>query len=304
VVRSLSKAYGAVQAVRSVSFEIGAGEVFGLLGPNGAGKTTTVESLIGLTTPDGGSIEICGVDVRRDPRRAKRMVGVTLQSTGLQDAITPREALDAFAALYGVRADAKALLESFGLEAKADARVSNLSGGQKQRVALALAMVNDPQVIILDEPTVGLDPQIRREFHAHIRMLKGQGRSILLTTHDMEEAADLCDRVAIIDGGLIVAQGAPAQLIAGSRLGSRVRVTAAAPLQAAWFAKDPVFADIRIDEASAVFSAADVAPALARLAQVLQRQKVAIVSLSAGKGALEDVILDLTAPNPAEGKAS
>ena len=216
-VRNLSKAYGSVQAVAGVSFEIAAGEILGLLGPNGAGKTTTVESLVGLIQPDGGEIEICGVDVRRQPAQVREVIGVSLQSTGLQDKITPREALDLFGGFHRAPLATGLLLERFGLTDKAGADYDTLSGGQRQRLALALAFVNDPQALFLDEPAAGLDPQMRRELHNHIRQFRADGRAVLLTTHDMDEAERLCDRIAVIDAGRIVAQGAPSELIARSR---------------------------------------------------------------------------------------
>jgi len=215
-VESLSHRHGAVQAIDRVSFEVAAGEIFGLLGPNGAGKTTTLESILGLTQPDNGRIEICGFDARTAPCRAREKIGAVLQATGLQDKITPREALNLFAAFYPAAIASGALLDRFGLMEKADSSYESLSGGQKQRLALALAFVGDPQVLLLDEPTTGLDPQIRREVQDHISGLKADGRAVLLCTHDMDEAARLCDRVAVIAHGRIVATGAPRDLIADS----------------------------------------------------------------------------------------
>ncbi len=266
-----------------------------MLGPNGAGKTTTVESIVGLIAPDAGSIEVGGVDVRRDPRRAKQTLGVALQTTGLQDAITPREAVEAFGAFYDAPVRAAPLLARFGLEAKTDTRVGKLSGGQKQRLALALALVNDPRVIVLDEPTVGLDPQMRREFHEHIRAMRAGGATVLITTHDMDEAAQLCDRIAVIDGGVVVATGAPADLIAGSRGLTRVRFTAGKDLKEAWFKACPALGELSLDGADGRFSTADLTAALAQLTAILKSRKAELVSLSAGKGTLEDVILQLIA---------
>jgi ABC-2 type transport system ATP-binding protein len=214
VVQGLSHRYGGVQAVDGVSFDVAAGEIFGLLGPNGAGKTTTLECILGLTAPDEGCIEIASIDARANSRAARARTGAVLQATGLQDKITPREALDLFAAFYPAPLKTADLLSRFGLIEKADAAFETLSGGQKQRLALALAFVGNPQVLVLDEPTTGLDPQIRREVQDHIQALKDDGRAILLATHDMEEAARLCDRVAIIAGGKIAATGAPRQLMA------------------------------------------------------------------------------------------
>jgi len=213
-VRGLSHRYGGVQAVTGIGFEVAAGEIFGLLGPNGAGKTTTLESILGLTTPDQGRIEICGIDARTDTRAARAKTGAVLQETGLQDKITPREALDLFAAFYAAPLATDDLLVRFGLMEKADAAFGTLSGGQKQRLALALAFVGNPQVLVLDEPSTGLDPQMRREVQDHIQAMKDSGRAILLATHDMEEAARLCDRIAVIAGGAIVATGAPRALMA------------------------------------------------------------------------------------------
>ncbi|MEO8301765.1 MAG: ABC transporter ATP-binding protein [Rhizomicrobium sp.] len=213
-VENLSRRHGAVQAIDGISFEVVAGEILGLLGPNGAGKTTAMECILGLTEPDTGRIEICGFDARM--RQAREKTGAVLQATGLQDKITPREALNLFAAFYPAAMKSSALLERFGLTQKADAAYESLSGGQKQRLALALAFVGTPQVLLLDEPTTGLDPQIRREVQDHISGLKADGRAVLLSTHDMDEALRLCDRVAVIARGRIVATGAPRDLIADS----------------------------------------------------------------------------------------
>jgi ABC-2 type transport system ATP-binding protein len=215
-VKGLSRRYGAVQAIDGVSFEVGAGEIFGLLGPNGAGKTTTLECILGLTRPDQGRIEICGIDARG--RQAREKTGAVLQATGLQDKITPREALDLFASFYRAPLASDVLLQRFGLEEKSDTTFETLSGGQKQRLALALAFIGNPQALLLDEPTAGLDPQIRREVQGHIRAIKDDGRAILLSTHDMDEAEQLCDRIAVIARGRIVAVGTPHELMAGASL--------------------------------------------------------------------------------------
>src|SRR3954462_6129597 len=217
IVRDLRKRYDRVEAVRGVSFTIEAGEIFGLLGPNGAGKTTTVECLIGLREPDAGDLEVCGLDARRYPQEVKQKIGVALQSTSLQDKITPREALRLFSSFYPQRAKPDELLQRMALTDKADARFDTLSGGQRQRLALALAFVNRPELIFLDEPTTGLDPQARRELHGVIAQMKRDGYTVLFTTHYLDEAEELCDRVAIIDRGRIVATGAPRELIAQSK---------------------------------------------------------------------------------------
>jgi ABC-type Na+ transport system ATPase subunit NatA len=172
IVHNLKKRYDAVEAARGVSFEIEDGEIFGLIGPNGAGKTTTVECVIGLREPDEGTIEVCGIDARRRPREVKEKIGASLQTTALQEKITPREALALFGTFYRRKAEPAALLERFALVEKADAPFDTLSGGQRQRLALALAFVNNPELVFLDEPTAGLDPQSRRELHGEIAKMK------------------------------------------------------------------------------------------------------------------------------------
>ena len=201
-VADLTKKYGASTAVEGVSFEVAPGTIFGLLGPNGAGKTTIIECLVGLQKSDGGTVRLGG------------SVGVALQSTALQDRITPREALRLFGAFYPGAVRPDALLDRFALREKADAPFESLSAGQRQRLALALAFVHTPDILILDEPTAGLDPLSRRELHRSIRQWRDEGRTVLLTTHFLEEAHALCDRIAILRGGRLVATGAPDALIA------------------------------------------------------------------------------------------
>ncbi|MDB5734318.1 MAG: transporter related [Alphaproteobacteria bacterium] len=214
-VAGLAKRFGAVTAVDAVSFQVGAGEVLGLLGANGAGKTTTVDCILGLLTPDAGSVTIDGLA----PRDARAKFGAVLQATGLPAKITPREALNAFSHLsFPRKRESNFLLERFGLTEKADAPYDTLSGGQQQRLALALAFIGDPQLLVLDEPTAGLDIQARRSLHDDIRVARAEGRAVLLTTHDMAEAQALCDRIAVIAKGRIVAIGTPDALAAGGAL--------------------------------------------------------------------------------------
>src|SRR3977135_2816726 len=211
-VENMNKSYGDVEALRGVSFSVSEGEVFGLLGPNGAGKTSTVEILEGLRTPDSGRVSVCGLDPQRSGAEFKHEIGAALQSTALPDKMRVHEALDLFGSFYPRRRGTAELLKRFGLEEKRNAFYSQLSGGQKQRLALAMALVNEPRVVFLDEPNAGLDPQVRREIYAVIEELRGSGKSILLTTHYIEEAERLCDRVAIIDHGQVIAIGTPREL--------------------------------------------------------------------------------------------
>src|SRR3954468_19205056 len=238
-VRELRKHYGDVQAAQGVSFEILDGEIFGLLGPNGSGKTTTVECIIGLRDPDAGDIEVCGIDARRRPHDVKQKIGAALQTTALQDKITPREALALFGSFYRDSAEPQHMLDRFSLAPKADATFDSLSGGQRQRLALALAFVNKPELVFLDEPTTGLDPQARRELHGAIAQMKRDGYTVLFTTHYLNEAEELCDRVAIIDRGRIVATGAPRELIAQSNALQTVTLVTTRPLEAARLAALP-----------------------------------------------------------------
>lgn len=212
LVRSLYKSYGDVEAVRGIDLEIHSGEVFGLLGPNGAGKTTTIEILEGLRPRTSGQVSVLGFDPASQSKEIKNRIGVCLQATNLPDKIKVHEALDLFAAFYERQADRDKILQRLQLWEKKDAFYKSLSGGQKQRVALALALLNEPTLLFLDEPTTGLDPQVRHEIHGVIQELKEHQRSILITTHYIEEAEKLCDRVAIIDGGKIIELGTPREI--------------------------------------------------------------------------------------------
>ncbi|HSP68145.1 MAG TPA: ABC transporter ATP-binding protein [Bryobacteraceae bacterium] len=229
-VSGLHKAYGDFEAVRGIDFNVSEGEIFGLLGPNGAGKTTTVEILEGLRARTQGQVTVLGFDPEISKRSLKDRIGVCLQATNLPDKLKVHEALEWFAAFYSRNADRDHLLKRLQLWEKRNEFYSKLSGGQKQRVALALALVNDPNLVFLDEPTTGLDPQVRLEIHTLIEELKANKRTILLTTHYIEEAERLCDRVAIIDEGRIVALGSPRELQERVFGQSRIEVVTAQPM--------------------------------------------------------------------------
>jgi ABC-2 type transport system ATP-binding protein len=213
VVEGLRKSYGPVRAVEDVSFEVDEGEIFGLIGPNGAGKTTTLECIEGLRTPDAGRIRLFDLDPVRDAAALQPRVGVQLQESHLQKRITVWEAVDLWASLYQHPVDAGKLLNQLGLQEKRNAWFMTLSGGQKQRLFIALALIHDPEMVFLDELTTGLDPQARRAIWELVRGIRARGKTVVLTTHLMEEAERLCDRVAIIDHGRVIDVGTPGALI-------------------------------------------------------------------------------------------
>ena len=294
VVRDLRKQYGEIRAARGVSFEIEEGEIFGLLGPNGSGKTTTLECIIGLREPDAGEIEVCGIDARRRPHDVKQKVGAALQTTALQDKITPREALRLFGSFFREKAAPAEMLERFSLEQKADAPFDSLSGGQRQRLALALAFINKPELVFLDEPTTGLDPQSRRELHAEVARMKRDGHTVLLTTHYIEEAEHLCDRLAIIDHGQIIATGTPRELVALSTATQSVSLTTSAPVEPALLSRVSGVQELVSDGAVARFRTTAISRTLAELMMLLETRGVDVVELHVRKATLEDVFIQLT----------
>jgi len=294
IVHDLKKRYGGVQAARGVSFEIEDGEIFGLIGPNGAGKTTTLECVIGLREPDEGAIEVCGIDARRRPREVKERIGAALQTTALQDKITPREALALFGSFYRERIEPQQLLERFALVDKADAAFDTLSGGQRQRLALALAFVNKPELLFLDEPTAGLDPQSRRELHAEIARMKRDDHTVLLTTHHIDEAEQLCDRIAIIDRGRIVATGTARELVARSKATPSVFLWTVEPIDRELLSTLPGVEELACDGTSASFRTSNVSVTVAELMKRLEAHRVEIAELRVQKATLEDLFLELT----------
>ncbi|GGK19744.1 ABC transporter ATP-binding protein [Caldalkalibacillus thermarum] len=224
-VSHLSKAYGDLQAVDNVSFDVKEGEIFGLLGPNGAGKTTTLEIMEGLREPDAGEVLINGISVQKEPARIRPLIGVQLQSTSLFDLLKVEEILTLYASFYSQRLPVEKILKQLNLEDKRHSLVKTLSGGQKQRLAIGIALIHDPRVVFLDEPTTGLDPQNRRSLWDIILSLKSAGKTIILTTHYMEEAHILCDRLAIMDRGKVKALGTPDKLISSLAMEHAVQFT-------------------------------------------------------------------------------
>jgi len=273
--RDLRKRYGEYEAVRGIDIEVRRGEVFGLLGPNGAGKTTTVEILEGYRERSGGEVSVLGYDPGERPRALRRRIGIVLQSGGIYSHLTPREALRHWASFYPHPRDVEEVLTLIGLGEKADARCRTLSGGQLRRLDFALALVGDPELIFLDEPTTGFDPEARRAAWETVRSLRALGKTIVLTTHYLDEAQALADRVAIVKDGRILAIGPPRELGVGA---SHYRVAYRSP--------DGELVERETD---------DPTTALHELtAQALARGE-RLEELSVGRPSLEDVYLELTA---------
>jgi ABC-2 type transport system ATP-binding protein len=296
VVRGLHKRYGDFEAVRGIDFEVAEGEVFGLLGPNGAGKTTTVEILEGLRPRTSGEVRVLGLDPAHEAPAVKDRVGVSLQATNLPDKMTVHEAVELFASFYSRQAKLEPLLKRFQLWEKRAAFYSTLSGGQKQRLALALALVNEPSIVFLDEPTTGLDPQVRLEIHNLILELKAARTTILLTTHYIEEAERLCDRVAIVDEGRIVAIGPPQELQQRVLGHSRVEISCELPapetLPAGWPEQYPVYFS---DDRKRLWVAHPrPAKAVLELVKWIDSNGAVLDDLHIRRPTLEDVFIELT----------
>jgi len=293
-VRGLRKRYPNVLAVDGLDLDVQRGEVFGLLGPNGAGKTTSLEMIEGLTAPDEGEIEILGLDLRHHGREIRSRFGVQLQSTSLFNKITPREALDLYGSYYPRRRATGELLELVQLVDKADAYHVTLSGGQQQRLAVALALVNDPELVFLDEPTTGLDPQARRSLWEVVRRMKSEGRTVILTTHYMEEAEALCDRLAIMDHGRILTAGTPLGLIQELHIPSVVELAfdGSAPPAADFASRLGEEVEVRGDRWE--IPTQDPKALLPRLLDLTEASSVPFEQIHVRRATLEDVFLHRT----------
>ena len=293
-VEGLYKNYGPVEALRGVSFDVQEGEVFGLLGPNGAGKTSTVEILEGMRTPDRGVARVCGLDPEKSGAEFKEKIGAVLQATSLPDKLRVKEAIDLFAHFYQRRANTEGLLKRFQLEEKRNAFYSQLSGGQKQRLALAMALVNDPTVVFLDEPTAGLDPQVRREIYDIIEELKSGKKTVLLTTHYIEEAERLCDRVAIVDQGRVIALGTPRELKHASAGTTRIEVRLAKPVSDGALARLDGVANCRDFDGAYVLHSSRPPQTIVALVKQLESEGNELQSLEMFSPSLEDAFIELT----------
>jgi ABC-2 type transport system ATP-binding protein len=293
-VEHLTKRYGTVRAVDGLTFTAFVGEVFALLGPNGAGKTTTVEIMEGYRSPDVGTVRVLGLDPIRQGQKLKQQIGIMLQQDGLYPGLTAREALRLYAQFYAQPADTEGLLERVGLQAAAKTRCRQLSGGQKRRLALAVALVGKPSLVFLDEPTAGMDPQARLATWEIIRDLRREGATVLLTTHLMDEAEKLADRVAIIDHGRLVALDTPAALMGGATAGM-VRFSAPAGLDCVALAALPSAQGVEeVSAGSYLLKTEQAAALLAELTAWLRDQDVTLTDLRVGYGSLEEIFLQLT----------
>jgi ABC-2 type transport system ATP-binding protein len=293
-VRGLIKRYDDVVAVNGLDIDVFSGECFGLLGPNGAGKTTTIEICEGLTTPDAGTVEVLGMRWSSDAAELRQRLGIQLQETQLSDKLTVLETLQLFRSFFRegpTPAEAIALVQ---LEEKQRARVLTLSGGQKQRLALACALVGNPDLLFLDEPTTGLDPQARRQLWDLIDRFKKDGRTILLTTHYMDEAQQLCERVAIVDHGKVIALGTPRELIASIGVEHVVECTVAGRVDIAPLMAAPGIRDARMENDTVVMQVTELHRAIPALLEVLGQQRVPLTELRTHSATLEDVFVALT----------
>ena len=294
-VRDLVKRFGDVEAVRGVSFEVYRGEVFGILGPNGAGKTTTLETIEGLLQPTSGRTEVLGMDVRRHPKEIKERIGVQLQASAYFDNLTLTEILDLFGRIYARRVPSQDLLALVDLQDKARTTVAKLSGGQKQRFTVAATLINDPELVFLDEPTTGLDPQARRNLWEIVRRLHREGRTVVLTTHYMEEAQELCGRVAVMDGGRIVALDTPINLIRRLPAPYQVKLVASAPLPLEELERlDAVSGVEQAEGGQYLLASADASATLSTLLTWLNGRGASLEHLEVVTATLEDVFLALT----------
>jgi ABC-2 type transport system ATP-binding protein len=294
-VNDLVKHYGEVKAVDGISFEVQEGEIFGFLGPNGAGKTTTIECIEGYKTSDSGSVTALSLDPRRDGYELKERIGIMLQETALYPDLRVGELLRLFASYYRRPADPDALLEMIGLEEKKRAFIRDLSGGQRQRVTFILALINDPELLFLDEPTAGLDPQSRRALWDWIRLAREKGKTVFLTTHYIEEAENLCDRVAIIDHGKIIALDTPRQLMADLAVEQKIAFVIAGALDAALLEEIPGASRV-LDEGSGAFTiyAPEVQPVLKALINLAESNGFTLRGLTVEGATLENVFIQLT----------
>ena len=293
-VNNLEKKYGDVNAVNGVSFGVEKGEVFGILGPNGAGKTTTLEMIEGLRKPNAGSIKVCDIDALKEPQRIKELIGVQLQATSLYDNIRVKEAIELFGSYYSKSIPAAEIMAEVSLTEKKNSSVSQLSGGQKQRLSVGLALVNDPEVIFLDEPTTGLDPQARHNIWSIVEALRDRGKTIVITTHYMEEAEQLCQRLAIIDRGKIIAMDTPDNLINNTGMETTIEFSTSRELDGL---SNKIPGIRKVNHGSTrkySVSTKAVSLILKNLTNLCYDNQIELENISVKKATLEDVFLAMT----------
>ncbi len=293
-VEGLTKRYGSLVAVDGISFQVSRGETFGIVGPNGAGKTTTLEMIEGLRTPDAGRITLFGLDAVRRRRAVQERIGVQLQSQALWPDLTVEETLKTFRALFRRKVSVEGLLERFSLVDKRRSLVSNLSGGQKQRLSVATALVNDPEAVFLDEPTTGLDPQARHSFWDLIRDMQREEKTVIVTTHYMEEAEALCQRVAIMDQGRIMALDTPRQMIRELAFDNTVECSFDGPVERKQLLALPAVRDVRSEDGTYFLFTNDVSATLAGLMGLTDDNGQRVQGLQVRTATLEDVFISLT----------
>ena len=304
VCKDLKKSYPGkivVEAVRGLNLEIGRGECFGLLGPNGAGKTTTIEILEGLLQATSGTVEVLGRSWMTDAEAIRQRIGVSLQETQLSEKLTVRETLALFRSFYRTGISIESAMQSVSLEEKKDARISELSGGQKQRLAVATALVGDPELLFLDEPTTGLDPSSRRQLWDIIRSFREAGKTILLTTHYMDEAERLCDRVGIVDQGRVIALGTPRELIASVGgdhvIEFSVRVEQNSSVDSQRLAQLMDVTSVRDERDRWLLNSKQAHHTIPALLEYLESSRVGLAGLTTRQASLEDVFVKLTGRN-------
>ena len=293
-VENLYKIYGNIKAVNGISFSVSKGEIFGMLGPNGAGKTTTMEIVEGLRDADSGSVLVLGMNIKKYPRRVKSSIGVQLQTTSLYPRLTVREVLDLFASFFPRRVSADKLIEMVELEDSRSKRCINLSGGQQQRLSVALALVNDPSILFLDEPSSGLDPQSRHNIWKVIEYVRSEGKSVFITTHYMEEAERLCDRLAIIDHGEIIATDRPKTLITQHFEEEAIEFEPDQHLDEEVFGQVAGVTSAKLENGKMTIYSSEMPITISALMELAKQRNIQLTNLYVRRATLEDVFLKLT----------
>ncbi|MBS8263841.1 ABC transporter ATP-binding protein [Mesobacillus boroniphilus] len=293
-VKGLKKRYGSFTAVKGVSFQVKKGEIFGLLGPNGAGKTTTIEMLVGLRKPEEGTATLSGFDVIKEVNKVKEVIGVQLQSTSLFELLKVEEILNLYGSFYPTHVDIDGLIGDMLLTEKRKDRIKGLSGGQKQRLAIALALIHDPDIVFLDEPTTGLDPQARRTLWDIVLRLKERGKTIILSTHYMDEAHVLCDRIGIMDQGELIALDTPTNLVKKLQSTSSVEFHLSNPPEQDWFMKMDGVEEVSIKDNFVQLYTDDVQVTLTSLIHASAEHQFKIEDLQTRSATLEDVFIHMT----------